>query len=150
MNWIPPIPLSLKFGGIYHQIEKIHDEYVLTYAKGPWYDIWKESNDRVGIDAPVYGFSSVFAPVTLQTTIYHHWQWRPFDELESFRTTDRIPITITGGRERGYRSYTMKHRVQPGEWHVNVETEDGRLLGRMAFVAEDNRSAQHDMATITR
>ena len=135
LNWIPPIPLSLKFGGIYHQIEKIHDEYHLTYEKGPWYDLWKESNDRVGIDAPVYCFSSVFAPITLQTTIYHHWQWRPFDDRTSFRTTDRIPIKITGGREEGYRLYTMKHRVQTGEWRVHVETEDGRILGRMTFVA---------------
>ena len=150
MNWIPPIPLSLKFGGIYHQVEKKYDEYVLTYEKGPWYDVWKESNNRMGIDTPVSCFSSVFAPVTLQTTIYHHWQWRPINEPESFVTTDRIPITVTGGRERGYRSYTTKHRVQTGEWRVDVETEDGRILGRMTFVAEENRSAQYVMTTITR
>ena len=150
LNWIPPIPLSLKFGGIYHQIEKHHDEYSLTYEKGSWYEIGKLSNERVGIDAPVYCFSSVFAPVTLQTTIYHHWQWRPFHEHSSFVTTDRIPITISGGRETGYRMYTMKHRVQPGEWRVNVETEDGRILGRMTFYAEDNYSPEHVMTTIIR
>jgi len=150
MNWIPPIPLSLKFGGIYHQIEKIHSEYVLTYEKGPWYAIWKQSNDRVGIEDPVYCFTSVFAPITLHTTIYHHWQWRPFHKAESFMTTDRIPITITGGRETGYRLYTTKHRVQPGEWRVNVETEDGRILGRMTFVAEENFSPEHAITTITR
>ena len=150
LNWIPPIPLSLKFGGIYHQIEKSHDEYTLTYEKGPWYALWKQSNDRMGIDAPVYCFSSVFAPVTLQTTIYHHWQWRPFNEYDSFKTTDRIPITITGGREMGYRLYTMKHRVQPGEWRVNVETEDERILGRMTFTVEDHSSSEHVMTTITR
>jgi len=149
LNWIPPIPLSLKFGGVYHQIEKHHDEYSLTYEKGPWYEIGKHSDDRVGIDAPVYCFSSVFAPVTLQTTIYHHWQWRPFHEHASFITTDRIPITISGGREKGYRMYTMKHRVQPGEWRVNVETDDGRILGRMTFIAEDNYSPKHVMTTIT-
>ena len=149
LNWIPPIPLSLKFGGIYHQIEKNHEEYLLTYEKGPWYAIWKQSNNLMGVNTPVYCFSSVFAPVTLQTTIYHHWQWRPFDEPESFMTTDRIPITITGGRERGYRSYTTKHRVQPGEWRVNVETEDGRILGRMTFFAEDTYSPKHVMTTIT-
>jgi hypothetical protein len=104
----------------------------------------------VGIDAPVYSFSSVFAPVTLQTTIYHHWQWRPFHEHASFITTDRIPITISGGREKGYRMYTMKHRVQTGEWRVNVETEDGRILGRMTFFAEDNYSPENVMTTITR
>ena len=150
MNWIPPIPLSLKFGGIYHKVEKFHDEYVLTYEKGPWYDIWKESNDRMGTNAPVSCFSSVFAPVTLQTTIYHHWQWRPANEPELFVTTDRIPINVTGGRERGYRSYTTKHRVQPGEWRVDVETEDERLLGRMTFVVDDNRSDNYVMTTITR
>ncbi len=150
LNWIPPIPLSLKFGGIYHQIEKHQDQYTLTYEKGPWYDIWKESNDRVRIDTPVYCFSSVFAPITLQTTIYHHWQWRPFNEANSFITTDRIPLAITGGRETGYRVYTTKQRVQSGEWRVNVETEDGRILGRMAFVAEENVSTNSKMTTITR
>jgi len=150
LNWIPPIPLSLKFGGIYNQIKKHQDEYILTYEKGPWYSVWKQSNDRVGIEDPVYCFSSVFAPVTLQTTIYHHWQWRPFDEREYFKTTDRIPIIITGGREKGYRLYTTKHRVQPGEWRVNVETEDGRILGRMTFFAQENFSPRHVLTTITR
>lgn len=150
LNWIPPIPLSLKFGGIYHQIEKHDDEYLLTYEQGPWYAMWKQSNDRVGVDAPVYCFSSVFAPVTLQTTIYHHWQWRPFDEPASFITTDRIPLTMTGGRENGYRLYTTKQRVQPGEWRVDVETEDGRILGRMTFLAEDNFPSNHVLSTITR
>ena len=86
----------------------------------------------------------------LQTTIYHHWKWRPFSEHASFVTTDRIPITISGGREKGYRMYTMKHRVQTGEWRVNVETEDGRILGRMTFFAKDNYSPEHVMTTITR
>jgi hypothetical protein len=112
--------------------------------------MWKQSNDRVGIETPVYCFSSVFAPVTLHTTIYHHWQWRPFNEPASFITTDRIPLTMTGGRETGYRLYTMKQRVQPGEWRVDVETEDGRLLGRMTFIAEDNYDREHEMTTITR
>jgi hypothetical protein len=57
---------------------------------------------------------------------------------------------MTGGRETGYRLYTMKQRVQPGEWRVDVETEDGRLLGRMTFIAEDNYDREHEMTTITR
>ena len=150
LNWIPPIPLSLKFGGVYHHIEKHQDEYILSYEKGPWYSVWKHSNDRMGIESPVYCFTSVFAPVTLQTTIYHHWQWRPLHGPESFVTTDRIPVTITGGRETGYRLYTMKHRVQPGEWRVAVETEDERILGHMTFVAEDHHRLEHGMTTIIR
>lgn len=149
LNWIPPIPLSLKSGGIYHHIEKQQNEYRLTYEDGPWYAVWKRSDDRVGTDAPVYSFSSVFAPITLHTTIYHHWEWRPLTKSAEFITTDRIPISITGGREHGYRMYTMKQRLQPGEWRVNVETEDGRLIGRMAFSAEANYSPSHELTTIT-
>ncbi|HBP88331.1 MAG TPA: DUF2914 domain-containing protein [Nitrospirales bacterium] len=149
LNWIPPIPLSLKSGGIYHHIEKQQNHYLLTYEEGPWYAVWKRSDDRVGTDAPVYSFSSVFAPITLHTTIYHHWEWRPTTESASFITTDRIPISITGGREHGYRMYTMKQRLQPGEWRVNVETEDGRLIGRITFSADANYSPSHDLTTIT-
>ncbi len=149
LNWIPPIPLSLKSGGIYHHIEKQQDQYLLTYEDGPWYAVWKRSDNRVGTDTPVYSFSSVFAPITLHTTIYHHWEWRPLTESAEFITTDRIPISITGGREHGYRMYTMKQRLQPGEWRVNVEAEDGRLIGRIAFSADSNYSQSHELTTIT-
>ena len=149
-NWIPPIPLSLKFGGVYHHIEKHQDQYMLTYEDGPWYAVWKRSDDRVGTDMPVYAFSSVFAPVTLQTTIYHHWEWRPLEESAEFITTDRIPIPITGGREHGYRMYTMKQRLQPGEWRINVEAEDKRLIGRITFFVDDDYSPSHELTTLTR
>ena len=150
LNWIPPIPLSLKFGGIYHHVEKRDDDYLLTFEQGQWYELWKQSDDRLDVNNPVYCFSSVFAPVTLHTTIYHHWQRRPFDTTQPFSTTDRIPIHITGGRERGYRAYTTKHRIQQGEWQVNVETEDGRLLGRMAFTAHNATSDEPTLTTISR
>lgn len=149
LNWIPPIPLSLQFGGIYHHIEKHQDQYLLTYEDGPWYALWKRSDDRIGPETPVYAFSSVFAPATFHTTIYHHWEWRPLEEAD-FITTDRIPISMTGGREHGFRMVTMKQRLQPGEWRINVETEDGRLIGRIPFSAETNYSPSHDLTTIRR
>lgn len=148
-NWIPPIPLSLQFGGIYQHIEKYQDQYLLTYENSPWYVLWKRADDRIGTGTPVYAFSSVFAPATLHTTIYHHWEWRPPGEAD-FITTDRIPIFMTGGREHGFRMMTMKQRLQPGEWRINVETEDGRLIGRIPFSAETNYSPSHDLTTIRR
>jgi hypothetical protein len=33
----------------------------------------------------------------------------------------------------GYRGYTFKRQVQPGRWRIEVRTEHGRLLGRIAF-----------------
>ncbi|GJL54436.1 MAG: hypothetical protein NPIRA02_15680 [Nitrospirales bacterium] len=149
LNWIPPVPLSLKFGGAYHHVEKAQHDYHLTFYDGAWYDVLKQSDDEVPTEQPVYCFTSVFAPVTLETTVYHHWQHRPANTEDAFSTTDRIPISISGGRERGYRSYTVKQRLDPGEWRVDVETEDGRIIGRVHFLATPMSFASQETRTIT-
>ncbi len=142
LNWIPPVPLSLKFGGTYHQITKEQDQYRLSFEEGSWYQFWKRTDDPFLGEGPVSCFTAVFAPVNLTTTIYHHWKHRAFGPGGSrggggFRTTDRIPIPIAGGREGGYRGYTTKGRVLPGDWQVDVETADGRLIGRVGFRVEE-------------
>ena len=90
----------------------------------------------------------MFAPVTLETTIYHHWQHRQQESNEEFSTTDRIPIAISGGREHGYRSYTWKQRLEPGDWRVDVETEDGRIIGRINFLASSLSDERGETRTI--
>lgn len=141
LNWIPPVPLSLKFAGIYHQVEKSNGSYRLTFEEGSWYEFWRESDDVSRGEGPAYCFISVFAPVSLETTIYHHWQHRAFSKTKSgekrpFHTTDRIPINISGGRQDGYRSYTVKQHLNLGEWQVTVETEDERIIGKTTFLVE--------------
>jgi hypothetical protein len=83
----------------------------------------------------------VFAPVRLETTIFHHWYHRP-DKGGPFSPADRIPIRIQGGREGGYRAYTFKQGLSAGDWRVDVETEDGRVLGRVRFTVENDLPAQ--------
>ena len=142
LNWIPPVPLSLKFSGMYHQITKLEDSYQLTLEKPPWYRFWQRSDDVFRDLDPAYCFTAVFAPVELQAQIYHHWQYRPLVGAAGFATTDRIRLTILGGREGGYRSYTAKRRLAPGKWRVDVETADGRIIGRVAFRVEEGRGAR--------
>ncbi len=148
LNWIPPVPLSLKFGGMFHHVEKVQDEFRVSFTKGAWHEFFKKSNDHVSTEEPVYCFTSVFAPFALQTTIYHHWQHRASDAVEKFSTTDRIPISISGGRERGYRSYTTKQHLDSGEWRVDVETEDGRIIGRIHFLATSLADETRALRTI--
>lgn len=148
LNWIPPVPLALKFGGMYHQVEKINGQYQLLFRDRPWYQFWKRSDDHFQSDEPAYCFTAVFAPVSLKTTIYHHWQYRPVSSLKPFQTTDRIPIPISGGREKGYRGYTAKQRLNPGEWRVNVETEDGHIIGRLLFQVKEKKDHDRSMRTI--
>ncbi|MDF0645378.1 MAG: DUF2914 domain-containing protein [Nitrospira sp.] len=139
LNWIPPVPLSLKFGGIYHEVKRSDDRFELSYAK-KWYEVWKRSDTVFPANEPVYCFTAVFAPVALNTTVYHHWYFRSQRD-KPFTHADRIPVRISGGREGGYRAYTFKQRLDPGDWRVDVESEDGRIIGRVAVTVEQGDDA---------
>lgn len=151
MNWIPPVPLSLKFGGIYHQVSKSDGTYRLGFEKAAWYEFWKRSDDPFRGKGPIYCFTAVFAPVDLKTSIYHRWQYRTTNSRgeHRFLTSDRIRIPISGGREAGYRAYTRKTHMSPGLWRVNVETEGGRLIGRVDFSVDEDGGAAREFDSIT-
>ncbi len=147
LNWIPPVPLSLKYGGIYHEVKKTGDRFELSFDK-KWYQVWKRSNSTFPADEPVYCFTAVFAPVDLDTTVYHHWYFRA-NGSRPFAHADRIPIKISGGREGGYRAYTFKQRLSPGDWRVDVETEDGRIIGRVSVEVEQQDEARPTLTTVS-
>jgi hypothetical protein len=147
LNWIPPVPLSLKYGGIYHEVKKTGDRFELSFDK-KWYQVWKRSNSTFPADEPIYCFTAVFAPVDLDTTVYHHWYFRANDS-RPFAHADRIPIKISGGREGGYRAYTFKQRLNPGDWRVDVETEDGRIIGRVSVEVERQDDVRPTLTTVS-
>jgi len=148
-NWIPPVPLSLKEGGIYHHVSRQGDDYRLKYEKGSWYYFWKESDHDFHYQEgdTVFCFASVFAPTRLNKRIYHHWQYYSEGEGE-WKTTDRMNYEIKGGRDGGYRGYTYKRNLQPGKWRVNVETDGGRILGRIPFTLVTQGKHSHPLKTI--
>lgn len=146
LNWIPPVPLSLKFGGIYHEVRKSGDRFELSFEK-EWYQVWKRSDTSFPANEPIYCFTAVFAPVDLDTTVYHHWYFRSNDS-KPFTHADRIPIKIAGGREGGYRAYSFKQRLNPGDWRVDVETEDGRIVGRVSVQVEERGESQPTLRTV--
>jgi hypothetical protein len=146
MNWIPPVPLSLKFGGIYHEVKKSGDQFELSFEKR-WYEIWKRSDTVFPANEPIYCFTAVFAPVALKTTVYHHWYFR-MDSAKPFTHADKIPLKISGGRDGGYRAYTFKQRLDPGDWRVDVETEDGRIIGRVGVRIEERAEGTPSLRTV--
>ncbi len=147
LNWIPPVPLSLKFGGMYHEVKRVGDRFELSFER-QWYQVWKRSDTTFPSDEPIYCFTAVFAPVDLNTTIYHHWYFRPNRE-KPFTHADRIPIKISGGREGGYRAYTLKQHLDPGDWRVDVETENGRIVGRIAVKVEHQAETPPTLETVS-
>ena len=147
LNWIPPVPLSLKFGGIYHDVKRPGDHFELAYERR-WYEFWKRSDTTFPADTPIYCFTAVFAPVDLNTTIYHHWYYRPHDS-RPFTHADKIPLKISGGREGGYRAYSFKQGLDPGDWRGDVEAGDGRILGRVSVTVVDQGGTQPTLATMS-
>lgn len=131
---IPPIPLSLRVAGIYHSIERKNATYVAMEESVSVTRRLMYSYPVVHITRePLYFFSAVFAPTTLKTRIVHVWQY--YDEdTKTWETKLRSAFAIVGGRDGGYRGYTIKNNVIPGHWRVRVETERGELLGSTTFV----------------
>jgi len=138
LNWIPPVPLSLSFGGMFHKVVRAGDAYELTFERPPWFHFWKRSDDPFRGLERAHCFTAIFAPVDLHAHIYHHWQHRQGEggTAGRFVTTDRIRVTIVGGRKGGYRAFTAKQLVAPGDWRVDVETAAGRIIGRVSFQVE--------------
>ena len=133
-NWIPPVPLSLRAGDIFRDVERDGDAFMLSYATPEWYKFWVDSDQefRYAEGDTVYAFAAIFAPTELETNIFH--VWNHFDpEREDWVQTDEIAVEIEGGRNSGYRTYTRKRFVSPGNWRVDVKTEDQRILGRIPF-----------------
>ena len=129
---IPPVPLALDRIGVYHNVERTDAGYALTYADpGLFHPLtWDDRVFHHQSGERVYCFSAIFAPRGAALSIFHRWERYDGDRWVE---TDRIPFEIRGGRDGGYRGYTAKRSVQPGEWRVRVETELGRELGRTQF-----------------
>ncbi len=134
-NVIPPIPLSLKFSGVYHSVYRVSStNYVGMYEPSQSLFFWKKRSSVIHRDqnGSVYVFSSVFAPTKLNTKIYHQWQY--FDAVEKkWVDSSKIELNVSGGREEGFRGYSLKRSLQNGKWRVVVETARGQKLGQIRF-----------------
>ncbi len=135
-NIIPPIPLSLKDAGIYHSVSRSATGYVVLDEDRPWYEAFLSySTIHILRGEPLYVFSAVFAPTKLTTQVFHNWQY--YDERKGeWVSVSRTSFPITGGRDGGYRGYSLKQRISPGWWRVDIETKRGQLIGRVKFWVE--------------
>ena len=133
---IPPIPLSIREAGVYHDVERTGADYTLLAEREslpgrllPGQVIHVQDPGRV------YVFSSVFAPADLETVIAHDWFY--FDETSGeWIDRGRPTFPIRGGREGGYRGFSYTSDVDEGRWRVDIETGRGQVLGRLRFRIE--------------
>lgn len=135
-NLIPPIPLSLKSGGVYHSVQKDPaGNYDVTYQPRGWrdyLDLYPDFAEPPG--APAYAFSAVFSPENLDITIVHEWQH--YDPAaKKWVTAAAVRLPVRGGRGGGFRTYSMRSALAAGRWRVNIKTEGGKIIGRLRFTA---------------
>ena len=131
-NIIPPIPLALKDVGIYHRVERVLGDYVAQEERRPWYDLFGGDKIRLVSGTAVYGYSAVFAPTALEGEIFHRWSFYD-DATESWVEMSRISFLILGGRDGGYRGYSIQQNITPGRWRLDVVTARNQIIGRTTF-----------------
>jgi hypothetical protein len=131
-NIIPPIPLAMKELGVYHSVIKEGGVYVLTEESREWWDVWSYRTVHVSKGETAYVFGSVFAPTKLETDITHVWE-RYDPDGDGWVEKDSVTFRIVGGRDGGYRGYSLKRDLDEGLWRVNVESNRGQLIGRIHF-----------------
>lgn len=141
-NIIPPIPLSLKELVIAHSVAKKGDGYTLEIERRSvlhTFIDWGKTEITLTSGAPLYAWSAVFAPASLSTRIVHRWEY--FDSEKGWQTKSVVAFPILGGREEGYRGYSLTAQGAPGRWRVSVETERGQVIGRTVFTVVSATSA---------
>jgi hypothetical protein len=129
---IPPVPLSIPFIGVYHNVERQGDRFVLSHER-PFWRIWDNGDQqfRAQPGDRVFVFFRIFSPTRFADQVLMRWYWK--DRSGEWQLQDTIPINITGGRAQGFRGYGMKSNYQPGAWKLQVETTDEREIGRVYF-----------------
>ena len=138
---IPPLPLSAEDSGIYHSITRTSDGDYSVSTELPQ-TLFEKAFSSLGIttrytselNAPVYAYTAIFSPVSFSTSIVH--QWQHYDEQSrQWVTSGTVTLPILGGRDGGYRTYSIHRITDAGKWRVNVSTGTGQLLDRIHFTA---------------
>jgi hypothetical protein len=165
---IPPVPLSVQFIGIYHEVVPPGRDLVAASGQEagtvqaslvaggpseirtyqlkhlrPWWKVWQHG-DQDFLARPgdvVYCFARVFAPNGFRDAIYVHWWLK--GQKGGWVDQGRAQLSISGGRGDGFRAYATKKNYQPGRWRVEIETEDGRDIGVIKFnLTSDSSSGE--------
>jgi hypothetical protein len=129
---IPPVPLSIPFIGVYHNVERTGDTVRLSHER-PFWRIW-DNGDQKFLAQPgdrIFVYFRIFSPAHFSDQVLMRWYWK--DASDHWKLQDSIPIKIVGGREKGFRGYGTKNNYQPGDWKLQVETTDEREIGRVYF-----------------
>jgi len=135
-NLIPPVPLAIRETGLYHSVTRAGGKYVL---KGEPQSFWQKlipgQTLHLTSGEQAFVFTAIFAPKQLNTPIVHEWQHYDAGQGK-WVIKDKLSFTLIGGRQEGFRGYSLKTVLPEGKWRVYVKTARGQTLGRIKFNIE--------------
>lgn len=132
---LPPVPVSLKYIGIYHNIQKQDGDFYLNYERD-WWRVWQSGAQTfIKRDGDqVYCFVSIFSPGNFKDKMRLSWYKKT---KKGWQLHDNIGLPIVGGRDQGFRGFAYKSNFDLGKWQVRVLTSDEREVGRISFNVVD-------------
>lgn len=140
LNVIPPLPMSLQDAKVVHSIYKNSDGTYTVKSEGDEpFGFIKQLFGNYGTyhltNGPVaYVYSSVFAPNNFAERIIHEWEYFDPDKKE-WQTRFSTNLSVIGGRDNGFRTYSSYTGLTPGSWRVEVRLPNGPVIGRIMFLA---------------
>ncbi|CBW26228.1 putative membrane protein [Halobacteriovorax marinus SJ] len=145
-NLIPPVPLSVKKIGVYHNIEKSEGVYKL-YKEKSFLDYFglEGHSFKYKEGDKVFVFARIFAPKGFKENLYI--QWEKWDK--TWKISDKIPLSIKGGNLWGYRAFTYKKNYSDGLWRARVMSSDKREVARVEFSISPSKIQEREWNIIT-
>ena len=135
-NFIPPVPLSIRDIGVYHSVTRAGSGYIVQAEEQTFWQHWSfvpTMHLLAGQSADV--FLAIYSPTNLDTEIIQDWQY--YDAGQGKWISEARPsFHLIGGRQEGYRGYSIKSSPSAGKWRVYTETPRGQILGRYQFNVE--------------
>jgi len=138
---IPPVPLSVPYMGIYHDVQKKNGTYELTYTRSKW-KFW-QNGDETFLARPgdsIFCYAQIFSPTRFKEKLQVRWLF--WSSQQGWQASDAIALQVVGGREEGFRTITKKSNFQPGLWRAQIETSDSHEVGRITFTVESDNSTE--------
>ncbi|MEN9338541.1 MAG: hypothetical protein RI945_266, partial [Candidatus Parcubacteria bacterium] len=138
INYIPAVPLGLGESGFYSLVERTRSETGKTeyikeekglvenkkffFLEDDYYSL-----ETLKGENGIYFFSSIISPADVTAQITHSWE--KYDATnKAWIKQSEVKYDVSGGREDGYRGYSLKQNISSGEWRVRV-LADERLVG---------------------
>jgi hypothetical protein len=142
LHVVPPVPLSLKYIGIFADVTRSKGdeglEFQCAYRRSSLLHrdgtefIYREETD--GPKPRAYAFIAVFAPRGFKDTLTFSWE---YDDPKRGWVSRGSYKTALGkgeqGRDEGFRTFAYTTLAGPGDYRVIVMSSDDREIGRKSF-----------------